>query len=501
MFWLLGVYRDVSGRHRSLLRFYRALRNHLADLVLHPSHSRTWAGCLATGDWNTVEHPDDRVPPSVPNKICADIAVTFTHVKSLCHLQDAAGHKAYLQGLTFTGTGRTTWSSHLDQVYHPQGTWWAKKPTTIPTLWSDHKLVWAECSIRSPRVQIAKAAPHLPNTDKLTKSKSFWGPALQRYSALTDNKVTLETWTTFKKDILTLGLETQSANWKNRSAEWKTALRGDAIPLEELPATIEAARWYVPKLPPSSWSCHWRSALGSDPADTQPWSKYLDKISRHWQSALAHPPLTIPDTPAPAHPPPYTRNPEPTTSATPWLTGRAPTPWALATELLAQRIESCRRAAIRKHQDMTLRHTTAWYRQLANKEAEERGSRASISVDSLCLSDATPPTTELHQMVEITQEYFVDLHTPEPNPPEWLAAKATLLGEVAQAYASLPPPPDPAWGPFTTKEIQAIRKRMPNTTPGPDSIQYSFWKALASQADDQELPPLWDTFLALTNDL
>ena len=42
---------------------------------------------------------------------------------------------------------------------------------------------------------------------------------------------------------------------------------------------------------------------------------------------------------------------------------------------------------------------------------------------------------------------------------------------------------------------------MPNTAPGPDGIQYSFWKALASWAEDRDLPPLWDTFLALTNDL
>jgi len=160
-----------------------------------------------------------------------------------------------------------------------------------------------------------------------------------------------------------------------------------------------------------------------------------------------------------------------------------------------------RRAATRKHRDITLRHTRAWYQQSANKEANERGSRASISVDGLCLDDSAPPTTELSQMVEIARSYFVDLHTPEPNPPERLAAKAALLEEVAQAYSDLPPPDDPASGPFTEAEVQAIRKRMPNTAPGPDSIQYSFWKALAARAEDQDLIPFWDTLLALTNDL
>jgi len=59
-------------------------------------------------------------------------------------------------------------------------------------------------------------------------------------------------------------------------------------------------------------------------------------------------------------------------------------------------------------------------------------------------------------MVEIARAYFTDLHTPEPNPPERLEAKATLLEEVAQAYSGLPPPRDPIAGPFTQKEVQAI---------------------------------------------
>jgi len=104
-------------------------------------------------------------------------------------------------------------------------------------------------------------------------------------------------------------------------------------------------------------------------------------------------------------------------------------------------------------------------------------------------------------MVEIAHAYFMDLHTPEPNPPEHLEAKAALLEEVAQAYSGLPPPENPASGPFTAEEVQAIQKRMPNTAPGPNGIQYSFWKALATQTKDQDLIPLWDTLLALTNDL
>jgi len=126
---------------------------------------------------------------------------------SLCHLRDAAGPGASPHGHTFSGSGLAPWTSRLDRIYYPLDTWWAKKPTVIPTLWSDHKLVWAECGIKNPRVQIAKAAPRLPDTDSLAKSAEFWDPVLEKYNTLANGVVTLEAWTTFKKDILTLGLK------------------------------------------------------------------------------------------------------------------------------------------------------------------------------------------------------------------------------------------------------------------------------------------------------
>jgi len=499
-FWLLAIYADMSGRHASLLTFYTELRNFLADLAYSPEHSASWTGCLATGDWNAVKHPDDRAPRERPLASYRAVRHALTHVKSLCHLQDAAGPNAGPQGHTFSGTGLAPWTSRLDRIYYPLDSWWASKPTVISTLWSDHKLVWAECGITAPRVQIAKAAPRLPDTNELAKNQDFWGPVLEKYNTLASGAVTLEAWMAFKKDVLTLGLKARRTQRRNQSAEWRAALQGDAIPLEELPVTLDAVQRYVPEQPLNPRSCRWRSTVGGNPSNAQPRAKH-PKISHCWQSALTPPPLMPPDDPAPAHPPPYPQNPEPTPAATPWLTGRALAPWARTAELLAQRIESCRKAAIRKHRDITLRHTRAWYQQLANKEADERGSRASISVDGLRLDDSTPPTTKLSQMVEITRSYFVDLHTPEPNPLEPLAVKAALLEEVAQAYSGLPPPEDPVSGPFTVEEVQAIWKRMPNTAPSPDGIQYSFWKALATRTEDQDLVPFWDTLLALTNDL
>ena len=301
---MLGIYRDISEGPKSLLSFYKDLRNSLADLVLSPEHSSLWPGCLAAGDWNLVEHTDDRTPPKRPTSLHRCTLSLFLHVKALCHLQDATGHRAHPHGFTFSGkSGRATWSSHIDCVYHPSNMWYSKKLIVIPTLWSDHKLVWAECGVMSPRVQIAKAAPQLPDINSLTKSKSFWGPALHRYWALTENKVTLESCSKFKKDILALGTGIQNASRADRSAEWKAALQGDAIPLEELPAAIEAAQCHTTTPPPSNRSCRWRSALRGDPQDAQPHCRGPDKISCWWQSTLLWPALSAFST-LPSNPPP-----------------------------------------------------------------------------------------------------------------------------------------------------------------------------------------------------
>lgn len=149
-----------------------------------------------------------------------------------------------------------------------------------------------------------------------------------------------------------------------------------------------------------------------------------------------------------------------------------------------------------------MRHTSAWFRQSANKEADKRGSRASISVDGLRLSESSPPTTNLSEMVEIARSYFVDLHTPESNPPSRLAPKKQLLGSITEEYGAKPPPLSISIGPSSSKEVHALKKKMPNTALGPDGIPYTFWKALASLVDKQKhLPSFWDTFRSLTDDI
>ena len=321
-------------------------------MVLSPEHASSWTGCLAAGDWNLVVHPDDRSPHGSVMAVKTRSVKLLKQVMDLCHLQDVAGCKAYPQGFTFSSnTGRASWSSRLDCIYYPLGTWFADKPVSIPTLWSDHKLVWVMCGILSPWVQIAKAAPCLPDIDSLTCSKMFWGPVLQKYKKLTSKKPTLESWTEFKKDTLVFGSHVQKVKVAERSAKWKEALQGDAIPLEDLPAAVKATQRYVKVLPPCGNSCRWKSALGGNPQDAQPHNKRIPKISRRWESALSRPDLVAdipPSSSAPAHQLPYHAIQQPLDHQ-PWIAGLAPAPWALAADMLALRIGNCRKAAIRKH--------------------------------------------------------------------------------------------------------------------------------------------------------
>lgn len=151
---------------------------------------------------------------------------------------------------------------------------------------------------------------------------------------------------------------------------------------------------------------------------------------------------------------------------------------------------------------MVLKHSTAWYCQSANKEADERGSRASISIDSLRLSESDPPTTELSQMVRIARQYFVDLHTPEDNPPDRINSKIQLLQEMSQEYKPKLAPTNVNSRSFSLGEVLALAGKMPNTAPGPNSTHYRFWKSLAARTKNNDmLPSFWDVFQDLTDDI
>lgn len=216
-----------------------------------------------------VAHPGDRNPPSAPTSSSKKILSYYSQVVSLCHLVDAAGNDAFPRGFTYHSLGNKLYSSRIDRIYFPSGYWNSGDPVAIPTLWSDHKLVWADCKILDPRVQIAIAAPRLPNVEVLDKSETFWSAALKSYSMLTSAHVTLESWSLFKKTILKSGVETAKKIKSDRNSKWASALRGELIPMEDLPAAVEASRVYSPNVLPPAPSCRWRPAILYNPPPPQ----------------------------------------------------------------------------------------------------------------------------------------------------------------------------------------------------------------------------------------
>ena len=114
---------------------------------------------------------------------------------------------------------------------------------------------------------------------------------------------------------------------------------------------------------------------------------------------------------------------------------------------------------------------------------DERGGRASISMEGLCLPLSPLASTNLREMLAIARTYFLDLHAPIRPSLARHNAQKLLISEVADAYAHLPGPTEVRSGPFIEEEICALSGKMPNTAPGPDGIPYSFYKSLHGKID------------------
>jgi len=142
---------------------------------------------------------------------------------------------------------------------------------------------------------------------------------------------------------------------------------------------------------------------------------------------------------------------------------------------------------------MTRTHSSEWYKQSSNRELDERGSRASVSVEGLRRPDELVAHTDLEEMAPVARDYFYHLHTPEPCPPERRTAQDALLEEVRQQGLLRPDPKQDVIrnGPFMPEEMKALRSKMPNTAPGPDGIHYGFWKKLIRILDalQKDSPP------------
>ena len=226
--WVLCVYADSS----CLIDFYNKLVLSLSSYIASLPDN-TWPGCVALGDWNMVEHPHDRVPQKAPDSVFRRRLHVFTDLTALCCARDAAGTHPFPRGISFHHRA-SDYSARLDRIYYPRQTCTAGKPVTVPTLWSDHCLVWAPVHITKPRVELAKPAPRLPDMTTLDRHRPFWASVMAAYDALATSDVTLTDWVSFKQTVLEQGLKAKSAARSSQTKNWKSLLRGDLVPEEDL---------------------------------------------------------------------------------------------------------------------------------------------------------------------------------------------------------------------------------------------------------------------------
>ena len=500
--WTLCVYADSSR----LLDFYQELVTSLSSFV-SSLPAKTWPGCVALGDWNMVEHPHDRVPQKAPDSIFRHRLCIFADLKALCCAQDAAGPRPFPRGISFHHRA-SNYSARLDRVYFPWQTCTAGRPVTVPTLWSDHCLVWAPVHITNPRVELAKPAPRLPDMSTLDRHRPFWASIVAAYETLAASDVALPDWMSFKQTVLDQGLRAKAASRSSRTKNWKSLLCGDLVPEDDLVDAIQHNGFTVaPPHNPRAPFQRWPSAIPDDLIPPPP----PPPPPRHSRWPAAHPPLppwrsSSLCADSPIAPPPLSATPP--LSPPPGPADSAQCACRAAASFLSEHAEHLRQSTLRKYRIMAATHSSAWFKLSSNKEADERGSRTSISVEGLRRTADDPASTCLRDMVVITHDFYHSLHTPIPVSATRCAVQDALVDEVSRNYHHLPAPAvsDSPSGPFSLDEVLALTSKMPNSAPGPDGIQYSFWKALALKIDALQalgscIPSFWSTFKHLTDDL
>ena len=239
--WLLSVYGDISSSS-SLSKFYRTLARRMTTLV---DSLPDWKGCYAAGDWNFLYHPEDRFPKS---KSAAPPAVirSFDSLLAVCQMQDSAGPGPFPRGWSYESSrGSYVVRSRLDRVYYPCDLSSPRSPPlSVPTEWSDHYLVYVDCVVLSPKVQLAEPARRLPPVDSL--DDHFWNDVLARYRLLASSPITLPAWVSFKSSVLSIGISASRRIGRAKTKNWRAALQGDRLSAEEFD---DAILWFAKGAP------------------------------------------------------------------------------------------------------------------------------------------------------------------------------------------------------------------------------------------------------------
>ena len=379
-FWILGVYGDISS-HSSLESFYQLTLDSLTVAISPFVDDGSWTGCLAAGDWNMVSHPSDRVPARPLSAYESRVSELFDDLITLCSLSDTAGPGPSLRGWTHKYTrGPAVSYARLDRIYRPMRGWSSSAPVTFQTNWSDHRFVWSDCIINRPRVELAVPAARLPTV----LDKIFWSEVDAHYDKLCSGPITLPAWSSFKAQVLSAGKRCKSRRHSSWNKDWSAALRGDPIPVDMVSSAIHALARPAPSPPRRRGPRAWRSAA---PDLVQPPSAHHPRPPNRtkWASASAAPPFVRSNS-APAAPSPPSPSPTPPArGASAPAASSPPAPPPDIPALLSARIKARRSAILKKMKRIESAHSSEWFNLTTNKEVDERGSRASISVDGLRL--------------------------------------------------------------------------------------------------------------------
>jgi len=492
--WILGIYGDISAGQSSLVDFYERLSERLGAFVRRQARTH-WGGCFAAGDWNFVEYAADRFPTAHPDRAPDRLLTAFNSIKALCGLVDTAGTDPAPPLWSYskvTAHGRVY--SRLDRIYRPTLGWSAGDVTPLDTEASDHRLVMVPVYPRRPKIERAKPAPRLPGLDVLDKVKKFWPAVLLAWDVLTARgPVTLERWAEFKGTVLDVGLVEVRAMKKSSKKDWIAALRKEKIPPDMIMSTVTNAnrQLWAARHPPARTTPKWPCAVPSYEVPPHQSKHFVASQASPWQVMVKARP-----------------SPVPKPGGNEAVQFMKPEKNKGVADLLKERAAKLESSTKAKWEKMTRTHSSEWFKQSSNKELDERGSRASVSVAGLRRPAENMARTDLAGMTAVAKDYFFDLHTPEQTGRERLAAQQILLEEVR--IQSLrrpdPKPEDTVEGPFTEDEMRALLSKMPNTAPGPDGIHYGFWKRLIGTLNalqNSDTPPMsfWSAFANLTEDI
>jgi len=492
-FWILGVYGDISKGQTSLIEFYERLGRRLESFVQRQARTH-WGGCFAAGDWNFVEYAGDRFPTAHLDRAPERLLTAFNNIKVLCGLADTAGADPAPSLWSYSKmTAHGKIYSRLDRIYRPRLGWSAGDVQPMDTGASDHRLISVPVYPRRPRIEKAKPAPRLPGAEILDKAKKFWPAVLQAWFVMTTHgPVTLESWSEFKATVLEKGLAEVTAMKASSKKDWIAALKRELVPPDQIMSAVTKAnrQLWAPRHPPARTTPRWPCAVPAREVQPQKSKHFVASEASPWQV-----PVRKPSTATRAR----------GDAAVQFM---SPDDGKSVTSLLRERADKLDTSTKAKWEKMTRTHSSEWFKQSSNKELDERGSRASVSVEGLRRPGDLLARTDLAGMTAIAKEYFIDLHTPERTDGAREAAQQALLEEVRLQSAQRPDPKldDISDGPFTEEEMEALTSKMPNTAPGPDGIHYSFWKQLIrilAELQDSDSPPrtFWSAFADLTKDI